>query len=146
MKKHDWFTPCLAALSLMASTAIHAEQIYRCGNSYSQMPCAQGKVLTIDDASDPERKKEADAATRRDARLANQLEQQRLQQEKALQAKSGKSARSRAIKSKKAASAPVQDQPTILTPKRPKSAMHKPKDFTALVPGSGTKPKAAASK
>lgn len=146
MKILRLITPYFAMLTLALATTAHAEQIYRCGNSYSQVPCAQGKVLTIDDTSDAARKKAADAATRRDAQLANQLEQERLQQEQALKPKSGKSAKPKAVKSKKAASAPVQDQPTTLTPKRPRSVMHKHKDFTALVPGSGQKPKAAASK
>ncbi len=146
MKMPYLFTPFVAALSLASAAATHAEEIYRCGNSYSQVPCAQGKVLTIDDSRDAIRKKEADAATRRDAQLAKQLEHERLQQEQALTPKSTKSAKPKTVKPKKKAAEPVQEQTTTLTPKKPKSVSHKPKDFTALVPGSNQKPKAAASK
>ncbi|NCP39438.1 MAG: hypothetical protein GW848_02885 [Rhodoferax sp.] len=152
MKIPYLFTLFFAALSLTSATATHGEEIYRCGNSYSQMPCAQGKVLNIDDSRDAARKKEVDAATRRDNQLANQLEHERLLQE---QAHIHKPTKQNGAKTAKVPTAPVPDQTTTLTPKRPKRVLHKHKDFTALIPGSDqkssvkkkpTQPKAAASK
>jgi len=142
-------------VSLVLSSAAHAEQIYRCGNSYSQAPCAAGKVLNIDDSRDAARKQEVDTATRRDVRLADQLERERLQQEQALVPKHAKSAKPKMVKPKKMAPVSAQDQTTTLTPKRLKGVLHKPKDFTAMIPGSvqpprnkqkSPKPKLPASK
>jgi len=45
------------------STASGAENIYKCGTSYSQTPCADGKVLTIKDTGDAQQKKVVDANT-----------------------------------------------------------------------------------
>lgn len=42
---------------------------WRCGNTYTDQPCAGGKVLDLDDARDADQKRAADQSTR-DARTA----------------------------------------------------------------------------
>lgn len=116
-----------------------AETIFRCGNTYSQTPCAGATQMTIDDARDPSRKKEVDAATRRDASLAKTLEQERLQTEKAANRQVDSKNKASVATGDKTSTSATEAPPTILTPKRPRKAGYKPKGFTAFVPGSDVK-------
>lgn len=74
----------LCCLGVLPATA---QTIYRCGNSYSQTPCAGGNALALDDkrdkAQEQARKAQADAATRRDLKTAATLEKSRLKEEAA---------------------------------------------------------------
>jgi hypothetical protein len=70
----------IAACAL--STGATAQKTYKCGNSYSQLPCPDGEVIDTADPRTPEQKSQADAATRRDALAADALEKSRLEQEK----------------------------------------------------------------
>lgn len=74
-----------AALSLalaVCTAAAQAQAIYRCGDSYSQQPCAGGKAIVAEQPTptSAERKQSA-AAAQRDARLADSLEKERVQRE-----------------------------------------------------------------
>ncbi len=70
------------ALSLAAaSVAAPAQAIYRCGDSYSQQPCAGGRAIEADPAPTAAERRQSAAATQRDARLADSLEKDRLRQE-----------------------------------------------------------------
>lgn len=75
-------------LAAALPAAAHAQTIYRCGNTYSQTPCAGAQALapepSADAARDKERKAQADAATRRDLKTAETLEKNRLKNEAAL--------------------------------------------------------------
>lgn len=77
--------PSLHALwfltSLALSSATNAQTAYKCGDSYSQMPCAGGVAIDASDRRTSEQKLQADWATRRDARSADAMEQARLAQE-----------------------------------------------------------------
>lgn len=128
---------CLTTIGLVLTAAVHAEAIYRCGNSYSQTPCTDAKVLQIDDSRDANRKKEADATTRRDILLAKELERNRVQQELASAPK-----KSRRPQLKKGSIAPIKtqkDRVVLIKPERIKPVLHKHRDFTALVPGTKKK-------
>ncbi|WBY00500.1 hypothetical protein PE066_13590 [Ramlibacter tataouinensis] len=73
-----------AALALSMAAALAAAQaqpIYRCGDSYSQQPCAGGKALEPESAPTAAERRQAAAATQRDARLADSLERDRVQRE-----------------------------------------------------------------
>lgn len=129
---------CVATffLSLAAlSNGLQAQNIYKCGNSYSQTPCAGASTLNLDDARDAAQKQQSVAATRRDTGLAAALEKDRLAQEKMATTR-----------------APAAQQVTVnaithgddgvihkITPKRIGSKHHKPKAFIAQVPGSEKK-------
>lgn len=72
----------LAAIVFYAACAQAAAQnVYRCGDSYSQQPCLGGVMVPAEDARSAQQKAEAAAAARRDAKAAEALEKERLKQE-----------------------------------------------------------------
>lgn len=66
-----------------------AQKVYRCGNSYSQSPCASGKgvEVPVEDARSADQKADIERATQRNARAAEALERTRLEEEKQLELK-----------------------------------------------------------
>ena len=74
-----------AALLLAAAgacaTGAPAQAIWRCGDSYSPQPCADGRPLADAPAASGEERAQARAATARDARLADSQEKERLRVE-----------------------------------------------------------------
>lgn len=72
--------------TLLAAICAHAgaqQQVWRCGNSYSARPCDGGAALAIDERKpDQEAAAAAKAAARRDAKLADAMEKERLAREK----------------------------------------------------------------
>ncbi len=117
-----------------------AETVYKCGNAYSQTPCADGKALTVDDTRDPAQKMQAEEATRRDVSLAATMAQERLAQEK----KIASAPRARKPAAKASAASEVDTQPVTshkkLTAKRVTRKDKKQENFVAEVPGTGKKP------
>jgi len=131
----------LAALSSAAAT----QTIYRCGNSYSQVPCADAKVLHIDDSRAPEQKQQADANIQQQQKLAQTMEQVRLAKEHLAVPKD-----KTAHKTKQAASSPRTETQTASSPSKnlpkPLSGIKfKPDGFVAKVPGSEKKATAKQS-
>ena len=67
----------LITLLLLAASAIpiwvEAQNIYKCGSSYSQTPCAGGQVLNVDDARSPAQQQQTQEATNNAKKLADQL-------------------------------------------------------------------------
>lgn len=133
---------CLVTSLLIAASALTtvatAENVYKCGNTYSQSPCPGAKLLNIDDSRDPQQKKRKDELTRRDAELANDMEQTRLANEAALAAQrtppAQSTGKSRRVK-------PVATEPTLVVARKPQlNRPHKPKAFTAAVPDTVDKP------
>jgi hypothetical protein len=125
----------IAANAVM--TGVQAENIYKCGNTYSQSPCSGGKLMSVDDSRDPQQKLQQDAATQRDAELAKEMEKTRLANEKALRAAETK--RTPGEKARPPKSAASKEAIMVIQPKRLKQKYDKPNTFTALVPGSGHK-------
>ena len=87
MKKH--LTSTIAILA-MAASALWASPpttagtaAWRCGNTYSDQPCQDGKPLALGDMRDAGQKREADNSTREAQAAGDRLERERLQQEKA---------------------------------------------------------------
>lgn len=70
----------LAALWTFAMP-LAAQTVYRCGGSYSDEPCPGAAIVPASDPRSREQQSQTDAATRRDARSARQLEQERLKLE-----------------------------------------------------------------
>ena len=64
------------------STWASAQNTYRCGNTYSQTPCPNGKTLDVTDSRTADQKKQTDAATANSAKAGDNLEKARLAQEK----------------------------------------------------------------
>jgi hypothetical protein len=74
----------LTAVLLCASAGWAAAQgtpIYRCGDSYSQQPCAGGSLIAASDSRSAAQKSQTDAATQRDAKAAAAMEKARMQEE-----------------------------------------------------------------
>lgn len=77
---------CLAPAFTPMGNPVFAQTMpgaWRCGNSYSDRPCEGGKALALDDARSNAQKRDADAATRRTQAAADQMEKERLRQERA---------------------------------------------------------------
>jgi len=73
------------ALVLIAAWAIStgtmAQKIYKCGASYSQIPCPDGVAMDASDARTKAQKSEADKSTKNQAKQAQALEKERLTDE-----------------------------------------------------------------
>ncbi len=114
-------------------TGVRAQNVYKCGSSYSQTPCADGQSLTFDDSRDAAQKRQTDQATRRTAKLANQLEKERMALEKQV-------LRARPVSVVKVDPVvAVSASGTTLTPKRVKTGHKKPQFFVAEIPGTEKK-------
>ena len=118
-------------------TGAQAENIYKCGNTYSQSPCSGGKLMSVDDSRDPQQKLQQDAATQRDAELAKDMEKTRLANEKAL--RTAETKRAPGVKAHPPKSAASKEAIMVIHPKPLKQKYDTPNTFTALVPGSGHK-------
>lgn len=71
----------LALSALWVPAQAQAQNVYRCGGSYSNTPCPGATVVLADDPRSAAQRAQTDAATRRDARSAKVLESERLRQE-----------------------------------------------------------------
>jgi hypothetical protein len=65
----------------LAMHAHAADTIYRCGDSYSQQPCAGARTLSVDDPRTPAQAKQTQDAALRDAKAADAMEKARVAQE-----------------------------------------------------------------
>jgi len=144
MKKTVWDMPqrglCLATLLISlftVSSGLQAQNIYKCGNSYSQTPCPGASTLNLVDARDAAQKSQSDAATRRDHSLAEALEKDRVAQEKIAAIRPPVAEPVVAAKA-----TPQSDDGVVhkITPKRIGPKHKKPTAFIAEVPGSEKKP------
>ena len=122
----------IIATSVLSTGAV-AQNAYKCGNAYSQIPCPGGVKLDALDSRTSAQKTQADLARRRDARTADAMEQARLQQEKIDRAANTPTVRS---VSTAAASTPG-------TTQSKKKKKKKPEYFTAQAPGEKKKKQAA---
>jgi hypothetical protein len=76
-------TVMMAMLGLVCAQA-QAQGVYRCGNTYSATPCPGGTAVEAADTPTAAQAKRGEAAARRDAKLAGDMEKERLAQEKAV--------------------------------------------------------------
>lgn len=136
------------------STGAFGQSVYRCGNTYSQKPCADGVQVDVQDARTPAQKAESEAAARREASTANAMEKTRLQEEAQLQAAKAKAATPSKDKKKKTSKPTVSNAPAGDTDathrdakphKAPAKKKKEPEYFTARG-ASAEKPKSGASK
>ena len=63
-------------------TWANAQTLYRCGNTYSQTPCDNGKTIDVTDSRTAAQQKQAAAATSNRVAEAGVLEKERLAREK----------------------------------------------------------------
>jgi hypothetical protein len=124
-------TTILAALLLTG--AAHAEQVWRCGSTYSQQPCAGGTPVQVEDARSKAQSQQAGQQAQRDAKTAQEMEKSRL----ALEAKAPQ-ASVIPLAERPATEAP--STPEVTRPEARKAAHAKKKSakseyFTAVAPG-----------
>jgi hypothetical protein len=120
----------LAVALTAASGAAGAQQVWRCGSSYSAQPCPGGTSVSAADPSSPGDAARATRAAQADARRAAELEKARLAQEKA------------APKAVVMGPAQASEKPSSKSDKNgsaPKKG--KLEQFTAVSPGAGGKKK-----
>jgi hypothetical protein len=126
--------PVHAAALLLALSALSAQAqgIYRCGDSYSNSPCTGAALVATDAPPSAADRARADAATRRDMKLAQALEKDRLQLE-------SRAAPPLILKTAPFAPAawPASNKPVV------QGKLKKPEQFTAVSP---KKPGEAAAK
>ena len=70
-----------ATLSALASGAVNAETIFRCGNEYSNVACAHPTTLVVAGAVTAEQRAEAREVARREKALAAEMTRDRREQE-----------------------------------------------------------------
>ncbi|MFM9927189.1 hypothetical protein VLK31_29670 [Variovorax sp. H27-G14] len=73
--------------------AQHGAQTWRCGNTYADRPCEGGKTVKVDDPRSEQDRRAADAGARGLQAQADQLERNRLSQEKAAHDRDHRAAR-----------------------------------------------------
>ncbi len=121
---------------LALCTGASAQNVYKCGNSYSQTPCPGAQTINVDDARTAAQKKQTEAAVRWDAKEAQSLEKTRMAQEKAALQQ-----RPAVAPSSDTATTPMDTADVVhkITPKRIKPRHYKPQAFVAEVSGSEPK-------
>jgi hypothetical protein len=72
----------MLGLALGVPFASAQPAVYRCGQSYQQAPCAQGRPVAVEDARSESQRREAQAAARDESRLGTRLERERLARER----------------------------------------------------------------
>lgn len=70
-----------AACALGAAHSAAAQGVYRCGDSYSQKPCAGGALVQTDDARNESQRSQTREAAQRDGKVADAMEKARLKEE-----------------------------------------------------------------
>lgn len=71
----------LALLVAMAADTAAAQAVYRCGNSYSQTPCANGTLVPTEDPRSQAQRQQAKEALAQDRQLAKEMETSRQKEE-----------------------------------------------------------------
>ena len=91
------------------SAGATAQNVYKCGSSYSQIPCTDAVKVPTDDTRTVAQKKESDRAVARDMQAAKAMEKERLAEEKKAQTSGKESAK--VIEKISAAQAPKESKP-----------------------------------
>jgi hypothetical protein len=70
------------SLASVPARAADAQPVYRCGQTYQQAPCDQGKRVDVGDARNDAERRAAQAVARDEARLGTTMERERRAREK----------------------------------------------------------------
>lgn len=148
MKRFAAITIVIATSSI--STMAASQEVYRCGNAYSQKPCPQGVVVDVQDARTAAQKGESDAMIKRETAAANAMEKARLKEEATQRATAKKKPREKdkktAAKPKRAASASQAAKTGSAHRKSKRRTNKEPELFTTGANIEKPKPAASASK
>jgi hypothetical protein len=127
---HRRLAAVAAAAALLASAA-GAQTIFRCGDSYSQSPCADAKILEATPAPSAAQRSEAHAVAAREKLLALEMVQERHEREQAIRPAMAGSLGP--APTARAASAPPRGKKHASAKKRP-AVDDSGRDFIASVP------------
>jgi hypothetical protein len=72
----------IAAACALAAHAAGAQQVWRCGSSYSQQPCPGGAVVDTSDGRNATQVAKSSSVAQADMKLADKMEKERLEREK----------------------------------------------------------------
>ncbi|MCZ4317296.1 hypothetical protein O4H66_28175 [Comamonadaceae bacterium G21597-S1] len=124
-----------AILLAVAPAMLQSQPIYRCGNVYSQMPCADAIVLDADDRRTAEQKAQTDAATAQAMRQADRMQRDRLAAERVPARSAGPAGTGRASPVAPPTTKPTlrQTEPRASGKTRPRHTPKETGDFTASV-------------
>jgi len=75
--------PAIILVMLSLVNFVHAQTVYRCGNTYSQQPCPEGKAIDASDSRTAEQRKRHDQSVQHEKRTADALEKKRIAEETA---------------------------------------------------------------
>lgn len=139
--------------SIAISTGAHGKNVYRCGNSYSEKPCAEGVSVNVTDTRTPTQRAQSDAMIRRDATAAKASDKERTKDEAARRADETGSATTSARKTSAKPKLNAEPASSVGTPasdtKASKKAAKKktePEFFTAQSIVAKPAPRASSSK
>ncbi|MDB5873348.1 MAG: hypothetical protein JWQ07_2790, partial [Ramlibacter sp.] len=76
--RNNIHTVLSCALFALGMGSAAAEDVYRCGDSYSQTPCPGCKVVQVEDARSASQRSQTSQAAHRDAKSADAMEKARL--------------------------------------------------------------------
>jgi hypothetical protein len=126
---------CLAAA--LVPQRVAAQTIYRCGNEYSRMPCADGRALDAGDPRSAAQRNEARAIAAQERHQGREMEHERRHAEAALRP-------ALAVGLGPAAPASAASAPKKTTRKKTHRKVHvaDDRDFIAAVPRSPKRPSA----
>ena len=146
--KHTPRTLFIAALSgclWLTATVAHGQQVYKCGSTYSQTPCANAEALDVQDPRSAQQKRVMDKQTVQANQLAGQMQRERQRQEQKDQAENQPPALTPSRKAPLPPTKPTAPNSdgvnTVLqadaTPRATKPKLFRPRksgEFTALAP------------
>jgi preprotein translocase subunit SecF len=87
------------------STGAFGQKVYKCGSTYSQIPCGDSTTLETGDARSKAQKAETEKAVNREAKAANAMEKARVKEEEQLAAQQKSTAKAEETAAKKVATA-----------------------------------------
>ena len=127
----------LAAALCSGMTLVAAQSVYRCGNEYSQAPCAHGKIVNVDDS-----RTDSQLTDARSLAASERTQAAQIVREHRLEAAASRAVRTVHVKAHPAAVSPV---PTKAMKRRhAKAHTRETTDFVAIVPGTGKARKSPA--
>ena len=107
---------CLALLGAVTFAPVQGQTVYRCGQSYSNEPCPQGRAIDVQDIRTEAQRGESMAAHERQGLMADQLAEHRVREEAASPRIAA------AINGHRASADPLQEKP------KPKAKKYKSRD------------------
>lgn len=135
------YTGFLFAILLIAvyaiSTRANAQNSYKCGNTYSQVPCPGGVVVESADSRSNDQKKEADRVAAQSSKAADAMAKERIAQEARDRANNANAATVIGAKTEPAATSEMPKRPSVKKKKKKPDAEY----FTAATPGKAKKAK-----